>query len=233
MLIANSREIRGTRANWSRLSVIEREKQPEAVCESFWRSITLNRDQLGLVRPTSRSSAFALFCLSTHNVLFIRSFILIIMFVTFFYWKHYLFFYLKGFFIEYKIALLCSAALQLQVRKDACWRCMGAAHVAKECKAPPRCLTCADRDEKAFAHASGSGSCPIFRAELQRLRGRNWSSCSSTSGKERKPRTFWCRLPRRGGPLCCSLVSSTNGPKTLLGTRIQQGRMGSLFAALI
>ena len=37
--------------------------------------------------------------------------------------------------------------------------------------APPRCLTCADRGEKDVAHASGSGSCPIFRAEFRRLRG--------------------------------------------------------------
>ena len=36
---------------------------------SFSRSITLNRDQFRLVRPTSRSSAFALFRLSTRNVL--------------------------------------------------------------------------------------------------------------------------------------------------------------------
>ena len=36
---------------------------------SFSRSITLNRDQFGLVRPTSRSSAFVHFRLSTRNVL--------------------------------------------------------------------------------------------------------------------------------------------------------------------
>ena len=54
--------------------------------------------------------------------------------------------------------------------KDACWRCGGASHVGQECKEPPRCLTCADRGEKYLAYASGSGSCPIFRAELQRLR---------------------------------------------------------------
>ena len=56
-------------------------------------------------------------------------------------------------------------------RKDACWRCRDASHVDKECKAPRRCLTCTDRGQKDVAHASGSGSCPIFRAKLQRLRG--------------------------------------------------------------
>ena len=56
-------------------------------------------------------------------------------------------------------------------RKDACWRCEGALHVAKECKAQTKCQKCADSGEKDVAHASGSGSGPIFRAELRRLRG--------------------------------------------------------------
>ena len=43
--------------------------------------------------------------------------------------------------------------------------------MAKECKALPGCLTCADRGEKDVAHATGSGSCPIFRTELRSLRG--------------------------------------------------------------
>ena len=38
--------------------------------------------------------------------------------------------------------------------------------MAKECKAPPRCLTGTDRGEKDVARASGSGLCPIFRAAL-------------------------------------------------------------------
>ena len=64
-----------------------------------------------------------------------------------------------------------SRVCALSGRKDACWGCGGTSHVAKECKAPPRCLTCADRSEKDVAHSSGSGSCPVFRAELWRLRG--------------------------------------------------------------
>ena len=56
-------------------------------------------------------------------------------------------------------------------KKDACWRCGGASQVTKECMTPPRCLTCANRGKKDVARASGSGSCPVFRAELRRLRG--------------------------------------------------------------
>ena len=64
-----------------------------------------------------------------------------------------------------------SRGCTLPGRKDACWRCGGPSHMAKKCKASPRRLTCTDRGEKDVAHASGSGSCQIFRAELRRLRG--------------------------------------------------------------
>ena len=68
---ANSREVRGTRSNWSTTSRHLTRWQPEAEGRglSFSHLITLNRDQFSLVRPTSRSFAFALFRLSTRNVL--------------------------------------------------------------------------------------------------------------------------------------------------------------------
>ena len=58
-------------------------------------------------------------------------------------------------------------------RKNACWRCGGTGHLARSCKALTRCLTCVDRGDKDAAHVSGCGSCPVFREELRRLRGRN------------------------------------------------------------
>ena len=33
--------------------------------------------------------------------------------------------------------------------------------------------------------------------------------------------------------MCCSSVSNTNGPKTLLGTRLRHGGLRSLLTALI
>ena len=58
-------------------------------------------------------------------------------------------------------------------RKNACWRCGATRHLARCCKATPKCLTCFDRGDKDIAHASGGCSCLIFREELRRLRGRN------------------------------------------------------------
>ena len=51
-------------------------------------------------------------------------------------------------------------------RKNACWRCGATGHLARSCKATPRCLTCLDRGDKDIAHVSGGGSCPVFREEL-------------------------------------------------------------------
>ena len=74
-------------------------------------------------------------------------------------------------------------------RKDACWRCGTTGHLARNCKAQPRCLVCSDRGDKDVAHVSGIGFCLVFRKEFRRLRGRNASSCSSTSEGGRMPRT--------------------------------------------
>ena len=38
---------------------------------------------------------------------------------------------------------------------------------------------------------------------------------------------------RGGGPMCCSLLSNTNGPKTLLDTRMHHGGLRSLFVAVL
>ena len=59
------------------------------------------------------------------------------------------------------------------VRKNACWRCGDTGHLARSCKARPRCLTCLDRGDKDIAHVSGGSSCPVFQEGLRRLRGRN------------------------------------------------------------
>ena len=74
-------------------------------------------------------------------------------------------------------------------RKNSCWRCGVAGHVARSCKATLRCLTCLDRGKKDIARVSGGGFYPVFREELRRLRGRNLSSCKSTSEGGRMPRT--------------------------------------------
>ena len=57
-------------------------------------------------------------------------------------------------------------------RRNSCWRCGVAGHMVRSCKATPRCLKCLDRGDKDVAHVSGGGSCPVFREELRRLRGR-------------------------------------------------------------
>ena len=54
-----------------------------------------------------------------------------------------------------------------------CFRCLGYGHMSRGCKTTPRCLTCLDRGDKDITHVSGGGSCPVFREELRRLRGRN------------------------------------------------------------
>ena len=118
-------------------------------------------------------------------------------------------------------------------KKDACWRCGTTGHLARSCKAPPRCLMFFDRSDKDITHVSGLSLLPVFREELRRLRGRNWCSSSSTSERGKMPRTFRYRMPGRGGPMYCSLLSSTNGLKTLLGIRIHQEGPASLFVALI
>ena len=58
-------------------------------------------------------------------------------------------------------------------RKNSYRRCGTTGHLARSCKAPPSCLTCLDKGQKDIAHVSGGGPCPVFREELQRLRGRN------------------------------------------------------------
>ena len=52
-------------------------------------------------------------------------------------------------------------------------------------------------------------------------------------GRGKEAQNLIMQAAGRGEPMCCSIVGNTNGPKTLLGTRIHQGGLGSLFAALI
>ena len=65
---------------------------------------------------------------------------------------------------------MCRAAVRFQAGRMPAGG-VGALHEDKECKAAPRCLTCADRGEKDVAHSSGIDSCSVFRAEFRRLRG--------------------------------------------------------------
>ena len=58
-------------------------------------------------------------------------------------------------------------------------------HVKESVSEATEVLTCADRGEKDVAHASGSSSCPIFRAELRRLRGGK-SEVSTAQPRERE-----------------------------------------------
>ena len=86
-------------------------------------------------------------------------------------------------------------------------------------------------------HAGGTGtwrsSWPLFQKELRRLTSRKWSSYYSTWGEKRMPKNSWCRRLGKEGLTCCSLVSSTNGPKTLTRTRMHRRGPGSLFATRI
>ena len=99
-------------------------------------------------------------------------------------------------------------------RKNACWRCEAAGHVAtlKVALEVPDMLR---QGEKYVAHVFGGGSCPVFREELRRLRGGKWSSYCSNSEGERTPRTSWCtkRLVTRRPQAWKILIESSTSCK--------------------
>ena len=52
-------------------------------------------------------------------------------------------------------------------------------------------------------------------------------------GRGKEAQNLLNQTAKERGADGCSLVSNTNGPKTLLGTRMHHGGLGSLFVALI
>ncbi|XP_043464407.1 uncharacterized protein LOC122499895 [Leptopilina heterotoma] len=66
-----------------------------------------------------------------------------------------------------------SKACQKPDRSKVCWKCGSPDHSHKDCKNKPVCLTCVDKGEKEINHNPGTGSCPIYKEELRKLRARN------------------------------------------------------------
>ncbi|XP_043474822.1 uncharacterized protein LOC122506601 [Leptopilina heterotoma] len=55
-------------------------------------------------------------------------------------------------------------------RSKACWKCGSLDHSHKNCAGESHCTTCEDKGIKETKHAPGSGSCPVYREELKKLK---------------------------------------------------------------
>ena len=116
--------------------------------------------------------------------------------------------------------------------KNAYWRCGAASHVAKECKAPPRCLIALIGAKKMSSMLRGA----VLAQCLGRSSG-GWQVESEVHTAEPREREGTQNLlmqtdrERRADVLLIS--EQHKWSETLLGTRMHQGGLGSLFAALI
>ena len=88
------------------------------------------------------------------------------------------------------------------------------------------------KEKKKMKKKGEKGGGPCAKSALE-VEGQEVKFLQLNLGRWRDAQDLLMQTARERGPMCCSLVSSTNGLKTLFGFRMHQGGPASFFVALI